>query len=408
MMAADSKPREGHFAALILARGGSKGIKLKNIKLLAGQPLISWVLRAAVDSGEFDSVWVSTDHDEIARIAIEWGAKVHRRAAETSRDQSTSIEAVHEFLRFHPEVNFIAQIQCTSPCLHPWHLQGPCRMIRHEGYDSVFAVSRRHLFRWKEVTTRGAVTDPENLNPAKRPRRQDWNGELYENGSFYFATRELLMQGLFQGGKVGYLEMGAEYSVDIDTDIDWPIAEQRVIKFGYFGKTKPQGVQLVVFAADGVLTDNMVHITASGEEFRSYNLSDSIGIQSLLSNGVTVRILSTEESVNHDKYAKQLKVPLVMGCRDKLSVIEQWRSEMGLEWTQIAFMGCDTPDIECLKRAGVSGTPADAQPSVLTASHFISKLNGGRGAVRDFCEYVQLVMEKAKSAVEQEESNTTK
>ena len=58
--------------------------------------------------------------------------------------------------------------------------------------------------------------------------------------------------------------MGAEYSVDIDTDIDWPIAEQRVIKFGYFGKTKPQGVQLVVFAADGVLTDNMVHITASG------------------------------------------------------------------------------------------------------------------------------------------------
>ena len=46
-----------------------------------------------------------------------------------------------------------------------------------------------------------------------------------------------------------------------------------------------------------------------------------------------------EESVNHDKYAKQLKVPLVMGCRDKLSVIEQWRSEMGLEWTQIAFMG---------------------------------------------------------------------
>ena len=65
--------------------------------------------------------------------------------------------------------------------------------------------------------------------------------------------------------RVGYLEMGAEYSIDIDTDIDWPIAEQRVIKFGYFGKTKPQGVQLVVFAADGVLTDNLVHFSASGK-----------------------------------------------------------------------------------------------------------------------------------------------
>lgn len=58
--------------------------------------------------------------------------------------------------------------------------------------------------------------------------------------------------------------MQAEYSVDIDTDIDWPIAEQRVLKYGYFGKTKPQGIRLVVLGADGVLTDNQVHLTTNG------------------------------------------------------------------------------------------------------------------------------------------------
>ena len=64
--------------------------------------------------------------------------------------------------------------------------------------------------------------------------------------------------------------MNAEYSVDIDTDIDWPIAEQRVIKYGYFGKTKPQGVKLVVFAADGVLTDNQINFTATGGKWSCF------------------------------------------------------------------------------------------------------------------------------------------
>ncbi|XP_022092404.1 N-acylneuraminate cytidylyltransferase-like [Acanthaster planci] len=403
-----SVKRKGHFAALILARGGSKGIKLKNIKLLAGQPLISWVLRAAIDSEEFDSVWVSTDHDEIARISEEWGAKVHRRSAEVSHDASTSIETVQEFLKYHPEVELVGQIQCTSPCLQPWHLQGPARMIRNEGYDSVFAVSRNHLLRWKEVKKAGEQTEAENFNPARRPRRQDWSGQLCENGSFYFATRELLESGLFQGGRIGYFEMGPEYSIDIDTDIDWPIAEQRVIKFGYFGKKKPHGARLVVFAADGVLTDNMLHITSAGEEFRSYNFSDSIGIKSLIAKGMTVRILSCEENVTHQKFADKLNLHLTMGCQDKVAVLEQWKKELGLDWTDIAIMGCDAPDIECLKRCGVSGCPADAQTPVQTAVHFVSKLAGGRGAARDFCEYLLLINEKAKSALEQERCATPK
>ncbi|XP_071482688.1 N-acylneuraminate cytidylyltransferase-like, partial [Diadema antillarum] len=100
----------------------------------------------------FDSVWVSTDHDEIARIAEEWGAKIHRRSPHSARDQATSIEAVQEFLNENPEVTRVGQIQCTSPCLHPFHLQLAGHMMKNLGYDSVFSVTRRHLFRWTEVS----------------------------------------------------------------------------------------------------------------------------------------------------------------------------------------------------------------------------------------------------------------
>ncbi|KAF1380877.1 hypothetical protein PFLUV_G00168590 [Perca fluviatilis] len=228
-----------HVAALILARGGSKGIPQKNIKKLAGIPLLGWVLRTAADSDVFDSIWVSTDHDEIEKVAKSWGAQVHRRSPEVSKDASTSLETIREFLEQRKEVEVICNIQATAPCLHPFHVKAALKMITEEDFDSVFSVVRRHQFRWKEVKEgSGELTAPLNLDPAKRPRRQDWNGELVENGSFYFATRELVENNLLQGGKVAYYEMTPEYSVDIDVDIDWPVAEQRVLRYGYFGKDK--------------------------------------------------------------------------------------------------------------------------------------------------------------------------
>ncbi|XP_063074148.1 N-acylneuraminate cytidylyltransferase-like [Engraulis encrasicolus] len=188
-----------HIAALVCARGGSKGIPLKNIKMLAGVPLIGWVLRAAVDSELFDSVWVSTDHDEIEKVAKAWGAQVHRRSAQVSRDASSSLETIQEFTALNPDVDFICNIQATSPCLHPYHLQAAVSKITEEGFESVFSVVRRHHFRWQEVK-KGAcsATAPLNLDPSRRPRRQDWDGELCENGSFYMTSRHLIEKGILQ------------------------------------------------------------------------------------------------------------------------------------------------------------------------------------------------------------------
>ncbi|KAG1704418.1 N-acylneuraminate cytidylyltransferase [Nymphon striatum] len=221
-----------HIAAVILARGGSKTIPLKNIRKLCGVPMIEWNIHAIIDFGKFNSIWVSTDHPDIAKIALSFGVQVHWRSQETCTDDCPSITALSEFLSHHEEIDIAALIQCTTPFLHPIFLERAFTLIFEKNYESVFTVTRKKQFRWKEVT-QGESTVALNFNPKNRPRRQDWDGELIENGLFYFAKRYILMLNLFQGGRCGYIEMPEQCSVDIDNEWDCLIAETLLPKFGY-------------------------------------------------------------------------------------------------------------------------------------------------------------------------------
>uniref|UniRef100_A0A3B3U8J5 N-acylneuraminate cytidylyltransferase n=1 Tax=Poecilia latipinna TaxID=48699 RepID=A0A3B3U8J5_9TELE len=414
------KLRSRHVAALILARGGSKGIPLKNIKPLAGVPLVGWVLRAAIDSGEFDSVWVSTDHDEIEKVAKSWGAKVHWRSQEVSKDSSTSLETIQEFLKKNTDVTVVCNIQATSPCLHPTHLKEALKKITKDGYDSVFSVVRRHQFRWKEVK-KGSdeCTQPENLNPAKRPRRQDWNGELIENGSFYFATRDLIMkEGRLQGGRVAYFEMEPQHSVDIDVNSDWPLAEQRVLTYGYFGRR----VSLMFCEVSGCLTKRRVqdrpresppyclrprqpsakgsvHSRDTERSSVSIHSRDREGLRKLQKDNVEVVLLTSEEDVL-SSLRQKLKLKTMRKCevmlvgKDPLKDVQSMVEKRKLDWKDVAYMGCDTTSISCLEKAGLSVAPADAPRKVIQAAKLLCESRSGAGAVWDFAKHVRLQMKQ--------------
>nr|XP_024657621.1 N-acylneuraminate cytidylyltransferase [Maylandia zebra] len=394
---------KSHIAALILARGGSKGIPLKNIKMLAGVPLIGWVLRAAVDSGMFDSVWVSTDHDKIEEVAKAWGAQVHRRSPKVSRDFSSSVETIQEFLEHHKEVDIVCHFQATSPCLHPFHVKEALEKITVHGYDSVFAVVRRHQFRWKEVKERsGEKTVPFNLEPAKRPRRQDWPGELCENGSFYFAKKEIIeKEGHLQGGKLTYYEMLPEYSVDIDVDIDWPVAEQRVLRYGYFGKDTPEVVRLMFCNISGCLTDGKIFMSVSGEAMVSVNPRDTNGLRMLQEEQVEVILLTTEKDpidpASLQKLEDRMMCKVEKVGKEPLNDLQSIVEKKKLEWKDVAFMGFDQADVKCLNLAGLSAVPGDAPAVAKKAAKYICHCAGGSGAVRDFTEHILLQKQMAKS-----------
>ncbi|XP_033465933.2 N-acylneuraminate cytidylyltransferase isoform X2 [Epinephelus lanceolatus] len=399
-------PSNGHVAALILARGGSKGIPLKNIKMLAGVPLLGWVVRSALDSEMFESVWVSTDHDEIEKVAKSWGAKVHRRSPEVSRDASTSLETIQEFVRLNQEIDVICNIQATSPCLHPFHLQKALKKITEEGFDSVFSVVRRHHFRWQEVKDRsGEMTKPLNLDPANRPRRQDWDGELCENGSFYFTKRDQVKAGMLQGGKVAYYEMLPEYSVDIDVDIDWPVAEQRVRRYGYFGRAMPEVVHLMFCNVSGCLTDGRIFLSVSGEEMVSVNTRDTEGIRMLQREDIEVVLLTSDlDPVTkslEDKLAKRTGCRVIQVGEEPLDVLNPIVEQKKLEWKDVAYMGSEKQDVNCLNLAGLSAVPKDA-PVAMTAAKYICHSFGGMGAMREFAEHILLQKEKAKAKMDQD------
>ncbi|KAA0724661.1 N-acylneuraminate cytidylyltransferase B [Triplophysa tibetana] len=387
-----------HRAALILARGGSKGIPLKNIKVLAGVPLIGWVIRAALD------VWVSTDHDEIERVARIWGANVQRRSPEVSKDCSSSLETIQEFIHQRPEVDIVCHIQATSPCLHPYHIREALQMITQQGYDFVVSVVRRHQFRWQEVNQKGGeFTHPLNIDVAHRPRRQDWPGELSENGSFYFTKKEIWKDGLTQLGNVGYYEMLPEHSVDIDVDIDWLVAEQRVLRFGYFAQKKNAQIKLLLCRVSGCLTNGQIFVSVSGHEFVAINGKDLAGIRMLQEENIEVILVS---GMNEPMPEALLRtVSKQAGCDIKLGVeknnlaIERLLKEKNLHKEEVAFMGEECEDVEIMSQVGLNAVAPDAPASHLIAADYTCQRPAGQGAVFEFAQYILMLKKMLKSPI---------
>lgn len=130
--------------ALILARGGSKGIPLKNLATVAGISLLGRALRIIHNCRNcFDEVWVSTDNELIALEAQRFNARVHYRSEYSARDEATSIESIQEFLSGHSYVQNVALIQCTSVFIYEQYLESAAKIFKRQRHvDCVFSVQR--------------------------------------------------------------------------------------------------------------------------------------------------------------------------------------------------------------------------------------------------------------------------
>lgn len=137
-----TKHHRHEIVALILARGGSKGIPLKNLVKLNGLSLIGRAILVASNTNTFSSIWVSTDSQQIAEEAERFGGNVHFRPSHLAKDETSSIDAVKEFLSKHNYVNNIALIQCTSVFIAERYLERAAVEFRLPNVDCVFSVVR--------------------------------------------------------------------------------------------------------------------------------------------------------------------------------------------------------------------------------------------------------------------------
>jgi N-acylneuraminate cytidylyltransferase len=216
--------------AIIPARGGSKRIPRKNIRDFLGRPIIAYPIIAAKESALFDIVMVSTEDDEIARIAEKYGAQVpFMRSEENANDvvglTEVCLEVVDRYKGLGRDFDLVCCILPTAPFVTPQRLATAQEMLATGIYHSVFLVMEYGYPIQRSLKMKPPFIEmrwPENFSQ----RSQDLEKTFHDAGQFYFIKTEALLneKKLFTS-KSGVIILNELDSQDIDTDEDWKIAE---------------------------------------------------------------------------------------------------------------------------------------------------------------------------------------
>ena len=216
--------------AVIPARGGSKGIPRKNIKLLAGKPLIAYSIEAGQSSSYLDRVFVSTEDEEIAFIAKQLRSEVTKRPLELAGDETPMLPVLNHLLcelekkeKFKPDILVI--LQPTSPLRQAWHIDQAIKHFFSGDFDSLLGVSLIYEHRFE------LIKDSCYITPVlqERKNRQERLPVMVENGFIYVIKVDVIKAGRILGDRIAHYPVEKKYAIDIDDYDDFLIAE-KIIK----------------------------------------------------------------------------------------------------------------------------------------------------------------------------------
>lgn len=379
------------IVAIIPARGGSKGIPLKNIQPVGGVPLISRSIRAARASKYINEVYVSTDSNLIANVAREEGAQIVVRPADISGDTASSESAlIYSLEKIDSNSDYLVFLQCTSPFTTTAQIDQCIERIIDKDADSCLATVSNHRFLWKNRESDDEVVVGINHDGRNRKRRQDLAPEFMETGAVYvMRTKKFLEDRTRFCGKVINCNFDDEsLAFEIDSPFDLLVAraiEQSRNTCNNININLAD-IKLIVFDFDGVFTDNKVYVDEVGREIAQCDRGDGMGISLLKKAQVPFFILSTEQNPIVLKRADKLGVAAFNNVKNKLQFLEAYLSDKNLTFESVCYVGNDVNDLECLKRVGLPVVPADAHESVKKFAKIILKNKGGNGAVRELCD----------------------
>lgn len=150
---------------------------------------------------------------------------------------------------------------------------------------------------------------------------------------------------------------------------------------------KLKKIRLLLLDVDGILTDGSIIYTHSGEEIKSFNSKDGLGIRLLMDAGVQVGIITGRKSKALASRCRDLGIDLVFdGIKNKIKALETILKQTEIPYQETGFMGDDLPDLPVMRRVGISITVSDASCDVIKQADITTSLKGGHGAVRQICE----------------------
>lgn len=371
--------------AIIPARGGSKGIPLKNLQKVAGKTLLARAVEAASEASGVDLVVVSTDHDGIADEAERAGATVVRRPDEISGDLASSEDALLYTLEQLPEQYAVtAFLQCTSPFIDPQSIDNAIERVAADAADVVFSAVEDHSFLWT-LDDEGHA-EAVGHDAAYRPRRQDRKIHYNETGAFYIMRTSGLQEHRHRFfGRIEIEEVPLEQAREIDTMADLTLV-RAVAAAG--GQPTVLDVDALVTDFDGVHTDDAGYVNEHGDEMVRVHRGDGMGVSRLVRSGLPFLILSKERNPVVTRRAEKLRVEVAQGIDNKADVLLEWMREKDLDPSRVAYVGNDINDLEAFSVVGWPIAVADAHPEVLLAARLVLSQRGGHGAVREVCDLI--------------------
>jgi pseudaminic acid cytidylyltransferase len=218
--------------AIIPARGGSKRIPRKNIKKFLGKPIISYSIEAALNSGLFEEVMVSTDDEEIAEVSIKYGAKVpFFRTSNNSNDTATTFDVIEEVLScYKKQDRDFENLCCIYPCApfsSTFYLTESYNLFVKKKFDTVFPV-----IPYSTPIQRALKVENDKIlmfnSEFKNTRTQDLEHAYYDAGQFYWLQKNrTLVNKMIYSNYSGCIVLDELNAHDIDNEIDWVIAEMK-------------------------------------------------------------------------------------------------------------------------------------------------------------------------------------
>ena len=222
-----------NIIAFIPARGGSKSILRKNIKELGGKPLIAYSIETAFKSG-LQRVVVSTEDEEIAKIAKEYGAEVLIRPIDLAKDDTSMYQVLKsEVFKLDPVPEIVVLLVPTSPFRKSIQVKTALSFfIANSDYDSLMSVQpiphKYHPEQTMVVTPLGVRMANGTPLSNRKTRRQEYNPAYVTSGGIYIFKTDNLKEGSFYGARTMLMEI--ESSIDINDNSDWMEAEERIKK----------------------------------------------------------------------------------------------------------------------------------------------------------------------------------
>lgn len=371
--------------AVIPARGGSKGIPLKNLQKVAGRSLLARAIDAARAAQHIDAVLVSTDHEGIALEAQRAGARVIHRPDEISDDTASSESALlHVLEEIGATDGITVFLQCTSPFIDPASLDSAITRVKDDRADVVFSATQDHSFLWRLDESDHA--EAVGHDAAHRPRRQDRAPHYNETGAFYVMRTEGFRTARHRFfGRIEIEEVPLEQAREIDSMSDLTLV--RAIAANH-EEPRVLDVDALVTDFDGVHTDDSAFVDENGREFVRVHRGDGMGVGRLADAGFPFLILSKERNPVVTRRAEKLRVEVVQGIDEKAGALTTWITDRGLDPDRVAYVGNDLNDLAAFSVVGWPIAVADAHPKVLAAARLVLTRRGGHGAVREVCDLI--------------------